>query len=47
MTAVTLALLVYPSPPPPELAQSLDLAGYQWKAVGDAGEVTTVAPDHG
>ena len=47
MTAVTRALLVYPSPPPPELAQSLDLAGYQWKAVGDAGEVTTVAPDDG
>jgi DNA-binding response OmpR family regulator len=26
-------LLVFPDPPPPELAQSLDLAGYAWKAV--------------
>ena len=26
-------LLVYPDPPPPELAQSLDLAGFSWKAV--------------
>tara|TARA_B100000029_G_scaffold509702_1_gene599485 strand:+ start:123 stop:803 length:681 start_codon:yes stop_codon:yes gene_type:complete len=28
-------LLVYPDPPPPELAQSLDLAGYSWKAVNN------------
>ena len=28
-------LLVYPDPPPPELAQVLDLNGYPWKAVGD------------
>jgi DNA-binding response OmpR family regulator len=28
-------LLVYPDPPPPELAQALDLSGYPWKAVGD------------
>ena len=26
--------LVFPDPPPPELAQTLDLAGYPWKAVG-------------
>ena len=29
-------LLVYPDPPPPELAQSLDLAGFSWKAVGNS-----------
>ena len=29
-------LLVYPDPPPPELAQSLDLAGLAWKAVANA-----------
>ena len=29
-------ILVYPDPPPPELAQSLDLAGYSWKAVANA-----------
>ena len=28
-------LLVYPDPPPPELAQSLDLAGFSWKAVAN------------
>jgi len=26
-------LLVFPDPPPPELAQSLDLGRYAWKAV--------------
>jgi DNA-binding response OmpR family regulator len=29
-------LLVFPDPAPPELAQTLDLAGYSWKAVSDA-----------
>jgi DNA-binding response OmpR family regulator len=29
-------LLVFPDPPPPELAQSLDLAGLSWKAVANA-----------
>ena len=29
-------LLVFPDPPPPELAQSLDLAGLPWKAVSNA-----------
>ena len=28
-------LLVHPDPPPPELAQALDLGGYAWKAVAD------------
>ena len=29
-------VLVYPDPPPPLLAQTLDLAGYPWKAVANA-----------
>ncbi len=29
-------LLVFPDPPPPELAQTLDLASYTWKAVSNA-----------
>ncbi|MBM3675459.1 MAG: response regulator transcription factor [Actinobacteria bacterium] len=29
-------LAVFPDPPPPLLAQTLDLAGYAWKAVGNA-----------
>ena len=29
-------VLVYPDPPPAMLAQTLDLAGYPWKAVGNA-----------
>ena len=28
-------LLVYPDPPPPLLAQTLDLAGYRWKAAAN------------
>ncbi len=35
-------LLVYPDPAPPELAQTLDLAGYAWKAVANA----AVAEEH-
>jgi len=35
-------LLVFPAPPPPELAQTLDLAGYTWKAVANA----VVAEEH-
>ncbi|MFV2040013.1 MAG: hypothetical protein ACC660_07205, partial [Acidimicrobiales bacterium] len=29
-------LLIFPDPPPPELAQTLDLAGYAWKAVANS-----------
>ncbi len=29
-------ILVFPDPPPPELVQSLDMAGYAWKAVANA-----------
>lgn len=33
---VTEPLLVFPDPPPPELVRTLDLGGYNWKAVGNA-----------
>lgn len=29
-------ILLFPDPPPPELIQSLDMAGYAWKAVANA-----------
>ena len=35
-------LLVFPDPAPPELAQTLDLGGFPWKAVANA----AVAEDH-
>lgn len=35
-------LLVFPDPPPPELAQTLDLAGFAWKAVANS----VVAEEH-
>jgi DNA-binding response OmpR family regulator len=40
-------LLIYPDPPPPELAQALDLSGYPWKAVADEGTATRHEPDDG
>jgi DNA-binding response OmpR family regulator len=40
-------LLVYPDPPPPELAQTLDLAGYPWKAVSTAEAATRLEPPDG
>jgi len=40
-------LLVFPDPPPAELAQALDLAGYPWKGVGDEGDITRLEPDDG
>jgi len=40
-------LLVYPDPVPPELAQSLDLAGYPWKAVADGDAVAGAEPEDG
>ena len=41
------ALLVYPDPPAPELAQALDLGGYPWKAVADIDGATRMEPDDG
>ena len=41
-------LLVFPDPPPPALAQALDLGGYPWKAVGTAPtRPTRVEPEDG
>ena len=40
-------LLVHPDPPPPELAQALDLGGYAWKAVGDDTASARLEPDGG
>jgi two-component system, OmpR family, alkaline phosphatase synthesis response regulator PhoP len=40
-------LLVHPDPPPPELAQALDLGGYAWKAVVDEAAASRLEPDGG
>jgi len=40
-------LLVYPDPVPPELAQSLDLAGYPWKAVAGESALHAAEPAEG
>jgi two-component system, OmpR family, alkaline phosphatase synthesis response regulator PhoP len=40
-------LLVHPDPPPPELAQALDLGGYAWKAVSDDTAAARLEPDGG
>jgi DNA-binding response OmpR family regulator len=46
-TAIMEPLLVHPDPPPPELAQALDLGGYAWKAVADETAATRLEPDGG
>src|SRR3954469_24252580 len=40
-------LLLYPDPPPPELAQALDLGGYPWKSVSDELSAQRAEPDDG
>jgi DNA-binding response OmpR family regulator len=40
-------LLVFPDPPPPLLAQTLDLAGYPWKAVANASVASQHEPPDG
>ena len=40
-------LLVHPDPPPPGLVQTLDAAGYPWKAVSGPDEVATSEPEDG
>jgi len=40
-------LLIYPDPPPPELAQALDLGGYPWKPGGDELSAQRSEPDDG
>ena len=39
--------MVFPDPPVPELAQTLDLAGWQWKAVSDENMARRSEPDAG
>ena len=39
--------LVFPDPPPPLLAQALDLAGHSWKAVANAAVALADAPPDG
>lgn len=40
-------LLIFPDPPPPLLAQTLDLAGYPWKAVTNASAAAQGEPPDG
>lgn len=40
-------LLVYPDPPPPDLARLLDLGGYAWKPVADERAAVAQTPDDG
>ncbi len=40
-------LLVFPNPAPPELAQTLDLSGWAWKAVGTEADVHDQEPEQG
>jgi DNA-binding response OmpR family regulator len=47
MTAITEPFLVFPDPPPALLAQTLDLAGYRWKAVANASVAAQNEPPDG
>ena len=38
---------VFPDPPAPELARTLDLAGYRWKALASADDAARVEPSGG
>jgi two-component system, OmpR family, alkaline phosphatase synthesis response regulator PhoP len=40
-------LVVYPEPPPPDLARTLDLGGYRWKAVASAEDAARHEPPDG
>ena len=40
-------LLVHPDPPPPELAQVLDLGGFPWKGVAAESDIAGAEPDDG
>jgi hypothetical protein len=40
-------LLVFPDPPPPLLAQTLDLSGLRWKAVSNAAVAMQFEPSDG
>ena len=38
---------VFPDPPPPEVARTLDLAGYKWQAVGSPDDASRAEPASG
>jgi DNA-binding response OmpR family regulator len=40
-------LLLFPDPPPPDVAQALDLGGHPWKAVANADAAVRLEPDDG
>lgn len=40
-------IVVFPSTPAPDLARTLDLGGYRWKAVADATEAHRIEPQEG
>src|SRR5687768_18484188 len=40
-------LLIFPDPPPPALAQALDLGGYPWKSAGSMDAAARVEPEDG
>ncbi len=40
-------VVVFPSPPPVDLARTLDLAGYRWKAAGSGAEAGHNEPNEG
>jgi DNA-binding response OmpR family regulator len=40
-------LVVYPEPPPPDLARTLDLGGYRWKAASSADAAAAHEPPDG
>ncbi len=40
-------LICYPDPPPPEVTQALDRAGYPWKSVSRTVQATDLEPDDG
>ncbi len=40
-------IAVFPSPPPSELARTLDLADYTWKPIADEFEIVRTEPDDG
>ena len=40
-------LAVFPDPPPTDLARTLDLAGYRWKAISDADGASRHEPSEG
>jgi DNA-binding response OmpR family regulator len=40
-------VVVHPSPPPPDLVQTLDLAGIAWQAIASIEEINTAEPQDG